>query len=166
MACPGRTALALAGETACPTKQMSKVQGQAAWRLLACPALLYSREMKFAKAVFWIASVFGVLLVTPLYFTFDLAGRLDPPPITHPQFYYGFVGVVLVWQFVYFTIGTDPVRFRPMMILAALAKASYVVTLLVLYFADRVSPVQAATGIPDALFIVLFAAAYVKTRAH
>jgi len=120
--------------------------------------------MKFAKAVFWFAGVFGVLVVTPLYFTFDMVGRLDPPPITHPQFYYGFVGVVLVLQFVYCTIATDPVRFRPMMILSALAKGSYVGALLVLYFEDRISPVQAATGAPDALLMVLFVAAFFKTR--
>jgi hypothetical protein len=120
--------------------------------------------MKFAKAVFWGASVFGVLVLTPLYFMFDLAGRLDPPPITHPQFYYGFVGVALVWQFLYFTIGTDPVRFRPMMILSTLAKGSYVGALLVLYLQNRISPVQAATGLPDALLMVLFVAAFWKTR--
>ncbi len=62
--------------------------------------------------------MFGVLLVAPVYFLFDMAGRLDPPPITHPQFYYGFVGVARVFQFVYFVTGTDPVRYRPMMILS------------------------------------------------
>jgi hypothetical protein len=120
--------------------------------------------MKFAKVVFWIAGVFGVLLVTPLYFMFDLAGRLVPPPITHPDLYYGFVGVVLVWQLVYCTIATDPARFRPMMMLSVLAKGSYVSTLLVLYLQDRILPVQAATGLPDALLMVLFMAAYRKTR--
>ena len=49
--------------------------------------------MKFAKIVFWIAGIWGVLVLTPLYFIFDLIGRKDPPPITHPAFYYGFVGV-------------------------------------------------------------------------
>ena len=127
------------------------------------PAIL--AEMKFAKIVFYVASAFGVLVVTPLYFMFDLFGRQDPPPITHPRFYYGFVGVVLVWQFVYFTIATDPERFRPMMILAALAKGSYVATMLVLYLQGRTSAVQAATGVPDALLMVLFVAAFWKTRA-
>ena len=120
--------------------------------------------MKFAKVVFWGASVFGVLVLTPLYFMFDLVGRMDPPPVTHPQFYYGFAGVALVWQFVYFTIGTDPARFRPIMILAAFAKGSFVGALLVLYVQGRISPVAAATGLPDALLIVLFVAAFWKTR--
>jgi hypothetical protein len=42
--------------------------------------------MKFAKIVFWIAGVYGVLVLTPLYFTYNLIGRLDPPPLTHPKF--------------------------------------------------------------------------------
>ena len=130
------------------------------------PRSCYTRVMKLAKVVFWGASAFGVLLLTPLYFMFDFVGRLDPPPITHPQFYYGFVGVALVWQFVYFTIATDPERFRPMMILSVLAKSSYVGTLLVLYLQDRISPIQASTGIPDALLMILFVAAFLKTRSQ
>jgi hypothetical protein len=54
--------------------------------------------MKFAKIVFRIAAIWGFLIVAPLYFIFDLIGKKDPPPITHPAFYYGFVGVALVWQ--------------------------------------------------------------------
>ena len=49
--------------------------------------------MKFAKIIFWIAAIWGILVLTPLYFLFDTIGRQDPPPITHPGFYYGFVGV-------------------------------------------------------------------------
>ena len=119
--------------------------------------------MKFAKIVFWCAGAFGVLSLAPLYFIFDLVGRQNPPPITHPQFYYGFAGVGLVWQFAFFVIATDPVRFRPMMIPAILEKVSYVSALLVLYLESRISPVQAATAIPDALLMALFVAAFLKT---
>jgi hypothetical protein len=122
--------------------------------------------MKFAKVVFWGAGAFGVLALAPLYFMFDLVGRQDPPPITHPQFYYGFAGVGLAWQFAFFAIAMDPVRFRPMMIPSVLEKLSYVGALLLLYLQDRISPVQAATAVPDALLAVLFLAAFLKTRAH
>ena len=54
--------------------------------------------MKFAKIVFWVAGIWGLLVLTPLYFMFDLIGRNDPPPITHPGFFYGFVGLGLAWQ--------------------------------------------------------------------
>lgn len=119
--------------------------------------------MKFAKIVFWAAGAFGVLALAPLYFVFDLAGRLDPPPITHPQFYYGFAGLALVWQFAFFVIATDPARFRPMIVPAILEKLSYAAALLVLYLQDRISPMQAATGVPDALLMVLFIMAFFKT---
>ena len=52
--------------------------------------------MKFAKIVFWGAGIWGVLTLAPLYFIFDMIGRQDPPAITHPLFYYGFVGVALL----------------------------------------------------------------------
>ncbi len=54
--------------------------------------------MRFAKVVFLIAGIWGVLVLTPLYFMFDLISRKDPPAITHPGFFYGFVGVGLAWQ--------------------------------------------------------------------
>ncbi|HUE04867.1 MAG TPA: hypothetical protein VMR62_35270 [Bryobacteraceae bacterium] len=120
--------------------------------------------MKFAKVVFWTAGAVGIVLLAPLYFIFDQVGRQNPPPITHPQFYYGFAGLGLVWQIAFFVIATDPRRFRPMMIPAILEKLSYVAALLVLYLKDRITPVEAATGVPDALLLVLFIAAYAKTR--
>lgn len=119
--------------------------------------------MKFAKVVFWGAGAFGVLALAPLYFLFDTVGRQEPPPITHPQFYYGFVGVALTCQVVFFLIGSDPVRFRPMMIPSVLEKISYVGALAVLYSQGRVSGQQIVLGMPDALFALLFVWAYLKT---
>jgi len=63
------------------------------------------------------------LALTPLYFMFDLIGRNDPPPITHPGFFYGFVGIGLAWQVAFIIIATDPVRFRPLMIPCILEKS-------------------------------------------
>jgi hypothetical protein len=51
--------------------------------------------MKFAKFVFWAAGIWGVLVIAPLFFILDVIGRNDPPPVTHPGFYYGFVTVGL-----------------------------------------------------------------------
>lgn len=119
--------------------------------------------MKFAKVVFWAAGAFGLMALAPLYFVFDLVGRQDPPPLNHPQFYYGFAGVGLAWQFAFFVIATDPERFRPMIIPSILEKVSYVGALLVLYLQGRITPVQAATGLPDALLAILFVAAFLKT---
>jgi hypothetical protein len=51
--------------------------------------------MKFAKILFNVAGIWGVILLLPLYFIFDLIGEQDPPPITHPAFFYGFAGLGL-----------------------------------------------------------------------
>jgi hypothetical protein len=56
---------------------------------------------------------------------FDIIGRQDPPPITHPAFYYGFVGVGLAWQVAFLIIATNPTRFRPLMVAGMIEKFSY-----------------------------------------
>ena len=45
--------------------------------------------MKFAKVVFWVAGIWGVLIIPPLYFMFEVIGRKDPPAITHRDFSMG-----------------------------------------------------------------------------
>jgi hypothetical protein len=119
--------------------------------------------MKFAKIVFWIAAIWGVLVLAPLYFMFDLIGQKDPPPITHPAFYYGFVSLGLVFQVAFFVIARDPERLRPMMIPAVLEKFGYGATLLVLFLQNRLHPQDLALGGIDVLFGILFLAAFFKT---
>jgi hypothetical protein len=47
---------------------------------------------KFTKIVFWIAAIYGFILLIPMYFLMNTIGQKAPPPISHPEFYYGFVG--------------------------------------------------------------------------
>jgi hypothetical protein len=119
--------------------------------------------MKFAKIVFWMAGIWGVLVLTPLYFIFDLIGRQDPPAITHPAFYYGFISVGLAFQAAFIVIARDPVRLRPMMIPAILEKFGYGLTLVVLFLQDRLHPQDLALGGVDVVFGLLFVTAFVKT---
>lgn len=119
--------------------------------------------MKFAKIVFWVAGIWGVLILTPLYFMFDLIGRQTPPPINHPQFYFGFLGAGLVWQIAFFVIARDPVRFRSMMIPSVLEKLSYVVMLIALHLQGRLDAGQMFFCGTDLLLGLLFIAAFVKT---
>jgi hypothetical protein len=119
--------------------------------------------MKFSKIIFRIAFIWGILVLTPLYFMFDVIGRQDPPPITHPAFYYGFVGAGLAWQFVFFLIARDPVRFRPIMILSVLEKFSYGAALIVLYLQHRLHPTDLVFAGTDLLLGILFLVAFFKT---
>lgn len=120
--------------------------------------------MKFAKVVFWCAGIWGILVLTPLYFLFDRIGRQDPPPITHPGFYYGFVGAGLAWQIAFLIIATNPVRFRPLMIACMVEKFTYAASLTVLYLQGRLHPTDLTFGAVDCLFGVLFVAVFLRTK--
>jgi len=119
--------------------------------------------MKFAKYLFYVAAVWGILVITPLFFIFDKIGQQDPPPVTHPLFYYGFAGVALAWQFVFLVIGSNPARFRPLMLVSILEKLGYFLPAVVLYLQHRVHPVDLLISCGDALLAVLFFVAYLKT---
>lgn len=118
--------------------------------------------MKFAKVVFWIAGVWGVLILTPLYFMFDLIGLQDPPAITHPGFFYGFIGAGLAWQVAFFFIATNPIRYRPIIIPSIIEKLSYGIAMNLLFLQSRIKPADLAFAWIDMLFALLFIIAFVK----
>jgi hypothetical protein len=120
--------------------------------------------MKFAKVVFWVAGIWGVLVITPLYFMFDLIGQKDPPAITHPGFYYGFVGLGLAWQIAFLVIARDPVRLRPMMIPSVVEKFTYGIAVLTLVIQGRMHASDLVFAGTDLTLGVLFVGAYVVTR--
>ena len=125
-----------------------------------------TRSTRFARVVFTIAGIWGILIMTPLYFTFDAIGRAYPPPITHPDLYYGFVGVTLAWQIAFLVIATNPVRYRTMMLAGFLEKFLYVTSMIALYLHGQFPPGQAAVVVPpDATLGLLFVAAFFKTPA-
>lgn len=45
--------------------------------------------MTFAKTVFFVAGLWGLVVLTPLYFTFDIIGRQYPPPMTSALYLQG-----------------------------------------------------------------------------
>ena len=121
--------------------------------------------MRFARIVFVIAGVWGLAVLTPFYWLVDVTGRRYSPPIEYPHFFYGFVGVALAWQIAFLVIGSNPARFRALMIPGMLEKFGYVATLAVLYSQARISAADAQAAVPDLLLGILFIAAFVKTRA-
>ncbi|HXJ11105.1 MAG TPA: hypothetical protein VNH19_02450 [Candidatus Limnocylindrales bacterium] len=122
--------------------------------------------MKFAKVVFWVAGIWGVVVITPLYFMFDLIGKQDPPAITHPGFYYGFVGCALAWQIAFICIGRDPVRLRVMMIPSVVEKFTYCTAVVVLVLQGRTNPRDLVFAVTDITLGVLFVVAYVVTGSE
>lgn len=120
--------------------------------------------MNLAKWAFRVAGTIGLLQIIPLYF-YERQLAVDmPPALNHPEYYYGFAGVTLAWQVAFLVIGSDPLRYRPLMPVAMLEKASFVVAVFWLYSQGRLpTTILAAAGL-DLLYGLGFVAAYLATR--
>lgn len=73
-------------------------------------------------AVRWllrVAGIYGLLVLLPL-FVLEAQISLLQPPITHPEYYYGFVGVGVAWQVAFLIMSRDPVRYRNLLPAAVL----------------------------------------------
>lgn len=121
--------------------------------------------MNLSKRVFLIAGLYGLVVLLPLYFLEEQTGRDNPPPITHPEFYYGFIGVAVAWQLAFLVIARDPVRFRPLMIPAMVEKGSFGFAAAVLFALGRLRVAMLTAGMIDLLLGTLFVIAYLNTPA-
>ena len=120
--------------------------------------------MKFAKLTFIGGGIWGIAVLTPLYWLFDVTGRPYSPPTDYPHFFYGFVSVAMAWQIAFLVIGSAPARYRPLMIPAMLEKLGHVGGVVVLYGNAHISTIDAQAAIPDLVLAILFIIAFVKTR--
>jgi hypothetical protein len=122
--------------------------------------------MRFARRAFLVAGIYGILVLTPPYFLEGQIGRRTPPAITHPEYFYGFIGVGLAFQFVFLVIATDPIRYRLMMLPSVLEKVSYGLALVALLAQGRVPLSVFAVRSVDWIWAFLFVAAFAKTPAR
>jgi hypothetical protein len=120
--------------------------------------------MKFARWVFAIAAIYGLLLITPMYFAEAQISRDDPPAITHPEYFYGFIGVTLAWQLVFVMLARKPLEYRPIMLAAVVEKAAYGIAAVALFLQERVSPLVGVFGIVDLTLGTLFTVSFYMTR--
>ena len=120
--------------------------------------------MTFARRVFLFSAVYGLLVLLPQYFMEARIGRDFPPAITHPEHFYGFIGVALAWQILFFVIAREPAKFRIAMLPAALEKLAFGGAAVALFLQGRLHPVVLAGGVLDLILMVLFLAAFRATR--
>lgn len=117
--------------------------------------------MKFAKIVFLVAGIYGILVVAPIFFMEGIIDATQPPAITHPEYYYGFACVTLAWQVLFLVLSREPLRYRPMMLVAVLEKTSGIAFILLVLL--HRSPSSMLIGIVDVILGILFLVAYVRT---
>lgn len=122
------------------------------------------KRMTFARWVFLIAGVYGLVIICPMYFMENQVNQQFPPALTHPEYYYGFIGVTLAWQIAFLIISTDPSRFRLLMIPCVIEKWGFVIALFVLYAQGRVTSSQVGFSVVDFTLGGLFLATFFLTR--
>ena len=110
--------------------------------------------MRFARIVFVTAGIWGIAVLTPLYWLVDITGRRYGPPCDYPHFFYGFLGVALAWQLAFLMIGVSPARFRALMVPGTSEKFGYVATTVALYAHGRIAWVDAQAAVPAARGLV------------
>lgn len=119
--------------------------------------------MTFAKRVFTIAGIYGIIVLLPQYLIEAGIGLPLPGPITRPEHFYGFIGVALVWQFAFLLIASDVRRYRPLMLIGVLEKLVFGVPVILLYARGRVATDVLVFGCLDLLLGILFVFAYRAT---
>ena len=91
---------------------------------------LMNGSKAFARRVFLGAGIYGLIVLLPQYFMEGRFSRDFPPALTHPEHFYGFLGVAVAWQCAFLLIARDVERFRPFMLPAMVEKVSFVRPLL------------------------------------
>lgn len=119
---------------------------------------------RFPQRVFLFAGVYGIVVLLPQYFLEAKLGQDYPPPITHPEHFYGFIGVALAWQFVFLLIARDVRRYRLLMVPAILEKLAFGIPALVLWRQGRAHASIAGAGAVDLVLGLLFLLAFRASR--
>ena len=112
-------------------------------------------EPAFARRLFTIAAVYGLLALLPQY-------AIVPVGLSHPEYFYGFIGVASAWQFAFLIVAYDPLRYRLLILPGVLEKLGFGIAALVLYAQGRSpAPIALAGGV-DLLFVASFVWAFVR----
>lgn len=120
--------------------------------------------MKFAKYTFYTAGIYGLLALLPQYFLEEKNNRDFPPPLTHPEYFYGFVGVALAFQVVFLIIARNPLQYRMMMIPSIIEKFSFAIAVFVLFAMERVAAMMVGAAAIDLILGILFIVSFFKTE--
>jgi len=120
--------------------------------------------MKFAKWTYLIAGIYGLLILIPQYFLETKNGIDYPPPINHPEYYYGFIGIAIAWQIAFLIISRDPKRYHLLMITSIIEKFTYGIATVVLFLQSRVADAVLAVGTIDLILGTLFIIAFIKVK--
>jgi hypothetical protein len=120
---------------------------------------------RFSSIVFLAAGIYGLIVLAPGFFGEKMVAEKMPPAITHPEFYYGFLGLAVAWQVAFLIICRDPQRFRSIIPAAILEKLAYCIICAVLLALGRIPLIVAMGGAGDFILGTLFTISYFRLKA-
>lgn len=118
----------------------------------------------FARRVFFWAGIYGIVVLAPLYFLEGTLSERFPPPFSHPEQYYGFIGVALAWQFAFLLIARDVLRYRLFMLPSAAEKFLSSSSVFILYASGRIPAFAVGPAAVDFALGGLFLLSYLSLR--
>ena len=111
---------------------------------------------RFPRIVYTAAGVYGLFVMLPQYWMEARIGRDTPPAITHAEYFYGFIGVVVAWQLAFLRIARDPELHRAIIPITVVEKLAFGLPALILYAQHRLESSVLAFGILDLVWAVMF----------
>lgn len=124
-------------------------------------ALSSPRGVRFARVAFLGASFWGAFTLLPL--PFMRAAIEEGRPLTHPEYFYGFIGVCIAFQLIFVLISRDPLRYRPMMPCCMVEKVGFALPALWLVHAGAAPRSLLVFAFADLLLLVLFLWSFLET---
>ena len=125
--------------------------------MLGGKSALSAPSLNFARRMFRGAAIYGIAVLIPMYAIAAPSDRADT--------YYGFIGCALVFQWIFWIIGGDPVRYRSLMLAAVAEKLVYSIPAMALLSQNRVPVIILPFAIIDLLLGTGFLIARSKTPA-
>lgn len=123
-----------------------------------------SHTDRFARRVYTVAAIYGLLVLLPQYFMEGRIGVRTPPAITHPEYFYGFIGVAVAWQLAFLVIARDPARYRALMPVTIAEKLAFGLPAIVLFQQGRLDAQMLGAGLLDLTLGAFFVMAFLRTR--
>jgi hypothetical protein len=118
-----------------------------------------SRSATLARWIFTIAAAYGIpVLGAWMFITPKMVGHAR---YQQPEIYYGFGSLGLAWQFAFVLIASDPIRYRPLMLIAAVFEKFFFSGILIVLMLRQIAglhwiPFAAIDGSMGVAFVVAY----------
>ncbi len=121
------------------------------------------RRWHAARAVFGAAGVYGFVVLLPLY-GMERTIAAGGPPLSHPEYYYGFVGTALAANVLFLLVARDPLRLHAAMLVGVVEKLAFALPVAALWWLGRTDGVALLFGLIDLVWGMLFLLSWLALR--